>query len=117
MSERSGGVRWLKIDQMCERYGGVSRNTITANVTRGELPEPILLGNWLMWKESECDEYDERNRAAQKAKRGRLAKSREGAIKAAHAARKRSPCVTPSLTTESEPQSPRADLDSSGVTD
>ena len=54
---------WKRVE-IAILVGGVTRDTITRWVESGILPEPMLMGAFLLWNAAECDGYDVRNREA-----------------------------------------------------
>lgn len=58
-------MKYLNINQMREKLGGRSVNSLYADVTNGELPKPIKLGNRNFWVEEEVDAHLEKCRERQ----------------------------------------------------
>ncbi|MDE4601396.1 helix-turn-helix transcriptional regulator [Sinorhizobium meliloti] len=58
------GRRYLTRRQVRERYGDISDITVTRRIKRGELPDPLLIGNRHLFALDELEEKDREAKAA-----------------------------------------------------
>lgn len=58
------GKQYLTRRQVRRRYGDISDITVTRRVRRGELPDPLLIGNRHLFDVDELDEKDRQAKAA-----------------------------------------------------
>jgi len=50
------GEKFLSLQQVMEKLGGLSRASVYRAIANGELPKPRKIGNRSMWSEIEIDQ-------------------------------------------------------------